>query len=147
MLYTAVSFLCVALLFVACYAPGLETGYKVIKLGDTWGFVFSKDIYFIVDWKIKSLIAIAWLGLLVSYPITYFKVKGGFSGMLNWGDEAYGVPGMLLILAVVGMGLLLRTGYIAGEYSLGGGFWLMLSVLILLLFVAFRLWKLTDTAE
>lgn len=147
MIYTALSFICLSLLFIACYLPGLELGYKDVKLGETWGFISNRDLHFIIDWKIKSPIALVWLGLLISYPVTYFKMKGGINDLFNWGDDAPGAPGMLLFIAIVGMGLLVRTGYIAGEMDFGSGFWLMLCVILLQLFVAFRLWRLSSTAE
>lgn len=146
-LYSFLSFLCIALLFIACYTPGLEAGYRVTKLGDTWGFNTSRDLHFIINWKIKSPVALAWLGLLISYPITYFKLKGGVSDIFNWGDDAPGASGMSLIIAIVGIGLLIRTSCIAEEKDFGIGFWLMLCVIIVQLFSAYRLWSLSAKSE
>lgn len=89
---------CMILLVIACFLPGIED-IKYTMLGDTWGFEYYKNLTFLRhNLGFKSFVMLAWLGILT----------GGILHCVNNREEK-GVGLILLITAVLGVVLLIRT--------------------------------------
>ena len=146
-IYEVFGFICIILLIASCYMSGVEASYRDIPMSDTWGLIVSKSpkgFHFIIHWHIRSLIAMFWMIILISYPVSCFKAEGAIGKLFNlWGEDAPSNSAKLLIIAVIGSGLLVRTFIFAEDKPLGDGFWLMLCAILLQLLVALRLWRLS----
>ena len=97
--YLYVGIVCMILLVIACFLPGIEDS-KYTTIGDTWGFEYYKDITFIrFNLKIRSFVMFFWLGLLIVG--IYQCVKGR--------AERDSQMAIVFVTAILGLVLLVRT--------------------------------------